>query len=133
MHSKSRSEILVFAPNPTVRKWIAEELAGEQLAIEARDSVADIALHVITEPTPGPDVVVVDFDEMQAADVEQLHSIRDVWSGTLIALGEVPREALRRMGAVHVVVRPLGSESLRKLVIEATREVPTAPMSKLEL
>jgi hypothetical protein len=124
----------VFAPDRGVLKWIRDELAGEAFAIETHESIPDLVMRIVTEPTPGPDVAIVDYTAMRLADIDELGSLRETaWGGMLIALGAVTIQTRRRMGAAHIVERPFGSEALRKLVTEAEHEVPTSRISKLEI
>ena len=79
---------------------------------------------------PGP--AIADFDAMTPVDVLQLHSIREGWFGTIIALGTVSDDLRTSLNIDRVLQPPFGSEVLRKAVTDVGLARPTTRMKKLE-
>ncbi len=80
---------LVYAPNHET--WIKSELAGTRIQIDVAKSVKQIVRVLTEEPPPRPQLFIVDFDSMNAAELLHLHSIREQgWFGTIVALGRIP-------------------------------------------
>jgi hypothetical protein len=122
---------LVFAPNPADAKWIDEELAGEQIAVEHAESVNEVVFALTAGPPPRAQILIADFDALSAADVLRLHSIREGWYGAIIGLGDVARDLRVSLNVAEVLARPFGVEVLRKAVKRVGVDKATTRMTKL--
>lgn len=112
--------------------WIEAELAGLGLSIQVARTVREAVAALTEDPPPRPQIMAADFDTLTAADVLQLHSIRESgWFGSLIALGKVSGALKTSLNIDRVLTRPLGREVLRKAVNQVGLDRPTAKMKKL--
>ncbi len=122
------NRVLIFAPDPRLRRWIEEELAGEPLVVAVARTAADIVRVLVETPPPRPGILVVDLDAMSPSDVLRVHMIRDRgWAGFVIALGDVAEELRTTLNVEHVLARPFGSEVLRTLVTELDKATTKMP------
>jgi len=120
---------IVFAPVAKRSEWIERELVREEIMIQTARSIVEVIAAVVDDPPPRPQILVVDFDSISAAEVLELHSIRERgWFGTIFALGKVPVE-LRKSLRIEQVLGSLVDNSLRVAVSEVgfdaqTRRLP---------
>jgi hypothetical protein len=121
---------IAFAPDPQVTAWIEHELFGEHIALHIAPAIGFIASLIETLP-PRPQILIVDFDALTPAQVEELRVVREAWFGTLIALGTVSDDLRASLHVDHVLARPLGSEALRKAVGSVGLERPTTRITRL--
>ena len=97
-------------------RWINEELTDEAIRVIAVTSVADLVARLADRPTM---IAIVDFDALSEADIQGLLNVRgDRWTGALIALGRVDSDLRQVLGVREMVLRPFGSERLRKAMSE---------------
>lgn len=133
---RDRAEVnraIVFAPDETVTRWIAQEVSGQRLHVQRAPSVKLLVAELIDSHPPRPQIAIVDFDALTPADVLHLHSIREQgWFGTLIALGSVSQDLRTSLNIGCVLPRPLGSEVLRKAITDVGLHRPTTRIRKLE-
>ena len=117
---------LVFAPDAARAAWIERELSHAPITIQVGRRIRTIIAALLRDPPPRPDVLVVDFDAILAADLIELHAIRrDGWFGRLIGLGNVTPELRRSLGVDHVLPEPLVRDSLLDCVAGTRHAVTT--------
>lgn len=109
------SAALVLARDTAVADWIADELRHSETELGTADTVDEVLLALFDIPPPRPQILVVDFDPLNASEVFQLHAVRARgWFGVIIGLGTVA-PALRTSLAVHrVLARPLDDGALAR-------------------
>lgn len=130
--SPEPNRILILASDPELIAWIETELTGLGLAIQIARSTREAVAALIEDPPPRPQIMVADFDPLNAADVLHLHAIREGgWFGALIALGEVADELQTSLNIDRILGRPLMSDVLRKTVNQVGLDRPTTKMRKL--
>lgn len=118
---------MAYAPRTSTVRWINEELTDEAIRVVVAASVADLVARVAERPTM---IAIVDFDALTEADIQALLNVRgDRWTGALIALGRVESDLRQVLGVRETVLRPFGSERLRKAMSEirvskATESLP---------
>jgi hypothetical protein len=87
--SKSAVRAVVYAPAADRAAWIEQELVPEDISIQMGRGIADVISALLDEPAPRPQILVIDFDALPAAEILELHTIRDQgWCGTIFALGK---------------------------------------------
>jgi hypothetical protein len=120
---------IVYAPVAKRSEWIERELVREEIMIQTARSIVEVIAAVVDDPPPRPQILVLDFDSLSAAEVLELHSIRERgWFGTIFALGKVPVD-LRKSLRIEQVLGSLVDNSLRVAVSEVgfdaqTRRLP---------
>jgi hypothetical protein len=122
---------LVFAPSEAVATWIKQELSGLALELEYAESVNEIVYATIATSPTRPQLLIADFDAMDPVDVLRIHSIREGWFGTVIALGTVAQELRVSLNIASVLTPPFASGPLRKAVTAIGLDRPTTKMTKL--
>lgn len=122
-----RRNLVAFAPRPGTLRWINEELTDEAFRIIGVTNVADLIARLNERANL---IAIVDFDSMTDADVMALLEVRaERWSGPLIALGRVESDLRSALSIREQLLRPFGSERLRKAMSEirgtqATQSMP---------
>jgi hypothetical protein len=117
---------LVFAPDAARAAWIERELSHAPITIQVGRRIRTIVAALLRDPPPRPDVLVVDFDAIPAAELIELHAIRrEGWFGRLIGLGNVAPELRRSLGVDHVLPEPLVRDSLLDCVAGTRHAVTT--------
>jgi len=125
--------VIVFAPDEVVARWISEELAGQPLSIQRAPYVKLLVAELVDLHPPRPQIAIVDFDALTAAEVFHLHAIREHgWFGTLIALGRASEELQASLNIERVLRRPFGTAALRKAVRDVGLDRPTARVRRLD-
>jgi hypothetical protein len=123
--------VMVFAPDPTIERWIEGELTSRGMTWQVGRTVEHVVAGLVEDPPPRAQVLVADFDAMSALDVLRLHSIReDGWFGILIGLGEVTRELRTSLRVEHVLRPPHVQGALADVIGNAkltlaTTKIPT--------
>jgi hypothetical protein len=110
----ARRHVVVYAPDPTVQKWIDEELVGEPCEVSLAGTIA-LAVDRIVAGDGLRKVLIVDVDALEASELDALDG---AWGQgvPLIGLGHVTREMRDVLHLTYVVRRPLGSEKLRAFI-----------------
>jgi hypothetical protein len=122
--------VIVYATNPGIRRWIEEELAGENYEVIAAPMFVD-ATNALRGPEVLRQLVVVDLEALSPEEIAELQRVRDQgWNGRLVGLGDA-REFSRGLRLTHAIPRPLGSESLRAYVSELEQNRDTMKLPKL--
>jgi hypothetical protein len=111
-------------------RWINEELTDEAFKIIGVTTVAELAARLAERANL---IAIVDFDAMSEPDLAVLLDVRAArWSGPLIALGRIEAEVRTQLSVREMLVRPFGSERLRKVMSEirsanSTQVLPAIP------
>ena len=126
---KSSVRAVVYAPVASRSAWVEGELVREEIVIQTARTITEVIAALVDDPAPRPQILVIDFDAMSAAEVLELHSIRDRgWFGTIFAIGRVPI-GLRKSLRIEQVLGSLVDNALRVAVSEVgfdaqTRRLP---------
>jgi hypothetical protein len=121
---------VVYAPSPERATWIEGELAREDIMIQNSRGIAHVISALTEDPTPRPQILVIDFDALDPGEVLELHTIREQgWFGTIFALGKVP-VGIRKSLRIEQVLDTLRENALRAAVSDVsfdakTRRLPT--------
>ncbi|HET7505368.1 MAG TPA: hypothetical protein VFK02_30320 [Kofleriaceae bacterium] len=118
--------VLVYAPSPVRASWVEAELASSAVMVQIGFSVEHVVSALVEDPPPRPQILVADFDEMNAGELMHLHVLREQgWFGRIIALGEVP-DALRSSLAIERVLgAPFARDALREVITDTEFVAPT--------
>ena len=124
------SRALVFARDEFVLSFIEAELVEDDITIQISRSAAQIVAALKDDPPPHPQILVADFDALDGPETLLLHSIREAWYGSIIALGTVPPDLVKSLNIERVLVRPLATDMVRDAVRaiglnRATTRIPT--------
>ena len=88
--SKTAVLAVVFAPEARTAAWIERELAREEIVVQTARTVTEVIAAVVDDPPPRPQIVIIDFDSLDAGAIVELHAIRERgWFGTILAIGKV--------------------------------------------
>lgn len=124
------SRALVFARDEHVISFIEAELVEDDITIQIARSASQIVAALKEDPPPHPQILVADFDALDAAEALFLHAIREAWYGSVIALGAVSPELVKSLNVERVIPRPLAPHTVRDAVRalglnRATTRIPT--------
>jgi hypothetical protein len=120
----SRMRVLVYAPTADSLGWIEEELAGGQVVVQVARSVRDLVCALVDDPPPRPQLLVADFDAMNAGELLHLHAIREQgWFGNIVALGTVPIALRGSLRTEKVIAPPYPPGALRAAISQSTYQV----------
>jgi hypothetical protein len=122
---------MIYAPEPSRAAWIESELARAPttVTIQVGRRVRTIVAALVRDPPPRPQVLIVDFDAIKAAELLELHAIRrEGWAGRLIALGLVPPSLRASLAIDHVITAPFLRDSLLDCVAGTRHATQTVPM-----
>jgi len=114
-------DIVIYAPDATVRSWIDGELATTGAVTKHVSAVPEIIKALIHEPAPRPRLLLVHVDQMAARELRALRELRDgAWTGTIVAIGGhgVPQPLRIELGIEHVVRAPFAADQLREVVVK---------------
>ena len=123
--------LLVYAPDPAVLRWVQEEIDDQRTTFYVVREMAELIWALTQDVPPRPQILVADFDSMSPGEVLELHSARERWFGSIIALGAVTDDLKASLNIEYVLGRPLGSETLRKAIGQVGLDRPTTKMPKL--
>lgn len=126
------SRALVFARDELVLSFLEAELGEDEITIQIARSASQIVAALKEDPPPHPQILVADFDALDAAETLLLHAIREAWYGSVIAIGLVPDELVKSLNIERVLARPLETHMVRDAVRaiglnRATTKIPTFP------
>jgi hypothetical protein len=111
--------VIVHAANDQRTEWVENELIQANAVIQYGRNVENIVAALTEDPPPRPQVLVVDFDAISAADLFQLHAIRELgWCGRIVGLGVVPNPLRASLGIERVLNTPLQTHTLRDVLSE---------------
>ena len=126
---KSFVRAVVYAPVAIRAAWIDKELGAEDIILARADTPRDVLALVMEDGLPRPQLLVLDFDSLSAAEVLELHALRERgWFGTILAIGKV-HPALRKSLRIEQVLGTLVDNALRGAVSDLgfdakTRRLP---------
>lgn len=135
MHTRRRirQRVIAFAPRVGTLRWIMEELDGEPYKVMGVRSIVELVAALKQAMPPGHPIAIADFDTMTEADICELEDLRKAnWGGVLIGLGHVERDVRLALRVSEVVMRPFGSERLRKSLSEADVDRTTQQIQLLQ-
>jgi hypothetical protein len=124
------SRALVFARDELVISFIEDELVEDSVTIQISRSASQVVAALKEDPPPHPQILIADFDALDAAEALILHAIREAWYGSLIAIGEVAPDLIKSLNVERVLARPLVTNMVRDAVRalglnRATTRIPT--------
>jgi hypothetical protein len=129
--SGEQTRVMIFAPEATRAAWIEGELARAPTAISIQTGrrVRTVVTALVRDPPPRPHILIVDFDAVTAAELLELHAIREEgWTGRLIALGAVPAGLRASLEVDDVLAAPLMRDSLLDCVAGTRYAAATVPI-----
>jgi len=124
---------VIYTPQAQVAKWVESELDRDGAVVQTAHSLPALMQSLVDDPTPRPNVLVVDLDAMAPGELLELHSLRERgWFGTIIGLGKVPSELRTSLGIDRSIAPPFVRDRLRDTITElrepaATRQIPKIP------
>lgn len=112
--------VLVYARQPLRAEWVQDELAIRGVMTQIGFSVDHVVSALVEDPPPRPQVLVADFDDLDAGEVLHLQVLREQgWFGRIIAIGErVPATLCQSLLIERVLTPPLVRGALRSAVGE---------------
>ncbi|HEY4179763.1 MAG TPA: hypothetical protein VGM90_23135 [Kofleriaceae bacterium] len=125
------TRVVVFAPTESLTKWIDAELVATGNLVQSARSMSAVVSSLVDDPTPRPQVLVLDVDGTQPGDLMYLHLVRERgWCGRIIGLGMVPPALRLSLGIERVLNTPYAQGTLRHAIDDigfsnTTRRIPT--------
>jgi len=120
--------VLVYAPIHMT--WIETELAHKAVIVQIAFSIDHVVSALVEDPPPRPQILVADFDAMQAGEIMHLHLLREQgWFGRIIALGDLPSSLRSSLAIERVLTAPFVRDALREAItdpgfVAATTRLP---------
>jgi len=108
---------VVYVSNRQIARWIEGELSRHGAAIQLARTVGEV-VRSLTVDTPRPDLMIIDIAAITAAQLLELHTVRDGWAGHIIAVGRLTPAVRASLGINHVLRPPFVRDLLRDLVAE---------------
>ena len=133
VRGNEQCRVLIYAPDPEVRRWVEHELFAEAVNPHAVESLADVVTTLTLVPPPWPQILIIDADAIGPADLDLLRTIRESgWAGSVISIGE-PSNGMQRCLDVDIALpRTFKSEMLRTAIKPIVhRERPTIPIRRI--
>lgn len=125
------TRVVVFAPTESLTKWIDSELETGGNMVQSARSMSAVVSSLVDDPTPRPQVLVLDVDGTQPGDLMYLHLVRERgWCGRIIGLGVVPPALRQSLGIERVLNTPYLDGALTSAINDIgftneTRRIPT--------
>jgi hypothetical protein len=117
---------VVYAPAAGVGNWIESELARDSAMVQTARSMRGLIKALVEDPSPSPNLLIVDLDALSPADLMELHSIRHLgWFGTILALGHVPAALRDSLTIAQTLSPPYVQYQLHDAIIELRTPAPT--------
>jgi hypothetical protein len=114
---------IVLAPAADRRRWIEAEIARVRAVVQVARSLRGVITALCDDPAPRPAVLVVDLDALTAAEVMQLHEVRERgWFGTIIALGRAVPALRKSLDLGRVLSAPFVEDALAEALAHARSE-----------
>ncbi len=109
--------VLAFAPGSDIEEWIVSEISRLDAFVQIERNVENVIAALIEDPPPRPAIVVVDFDQMEAGAMLQLHAIREQgWCGVIIGVGMIPLPLRSSLGIERVINLPATDGDLTQAI-----------------
>jgi hypothetical protein len=116
----------IYAPVAQVQRWIESELDRDGAMVQTARSVAGLVKALVEDPTPRPNVLVLDLDATTPVEVMELHTIRQLgWFGSIIAIGHAPTALRQSLWIDQVLTPPLVQDQLRDAIATLRAPQPT--------
>lgn len=109
--------VLVYARQPPRASWVEAELQHRGVMVQLGFSVAQVVSALVEDPPPRPQILVADFDDMDAGELLYLQVLREQgWFGRIIALGDVPSPLCESLSIERVIGKPFPRDALRDAI-----------------
>ncbi len=109
---------LVYVPG-LFSGWVESELDGTRALVQVGRTFEQAVAALVDDPTPRPQVLVLDFDALTAIELVELCSLRERgWFGSIIALGDIPKALSTQIGIECVLRPPVHGHALREAMAE---------------
>ena len=103
-----------YAPDDVIATWVEDELEQDGARIQVARSMHGLVQALVADPTPRPNVLIIDIDALSPAELMELHAIRHMgWFGSIIALGNTPPDLRKSLGVDQVLRPPYLANHLR--------------------
>jgi hypothetical protein len=125
--------VLIYAPDPDVRRWVEHELFAEAVNPHVVDGLADVVTTLTLVPPPWPQILILDAAAIGPADLALLSTIRESgWTGSVISIGDPSNGMQRCLGVDVALPRTFKNEMLRTTIKPIVhRERPTIPIRRI--
>lgn len=111
--------VLVYARQAPRASWVETELQHRTVIVQLGFSVAQVVSALVEDPPPRPQILVADFDDMDAGELFHLQVLREQgWFGRIIALGDVPETLCQSLSIERVIGTPFPRDALRDAITE---------------
>ena len=112
--------------------WLAHQLASLHVSLQTATTLPEVVAALVGDASSRPQMLIADFDALDAGAVMHLHTIRERgWFGAIIAVGSVSPDLVKSLAIASVLARPLDGDALRKAVEAAGLIKATTKMVKL--
>jgi hypothetical protein len=130
---EAKGSAIALAPDERLATWIGHQLAGTGVTLHTVRSVREAVDALVDDVPTRPQMLIADFDALDAGELLHLHSIRDKgWFGTIVGLGSLSDDLKKSLNIERVLPRPLDGDALRMAVAAAGLVKATTKMVRLE-
>lgn len=123
--------VLVYAHDANLA-WVERELIHTRALVQIARTMRDLVAALVEDPPPRPQVLIADFDDMRAAELLELHTLRDRgWFGSVLAIGDVSLALTRSLRIERTFSAPLPPNALRSMLTTMDHERQTVRMPRI--
>jgi hypothetical protein len=119
VRADGRPEVLVYAPEPYIQRWILDELIDTDPMVQVVRTTPEVMTALLRDEPPRPRVLILQVDGIPARELMSMRVLREeAWTGTIIVVGHhgVPHPLKLELQIDHIVRSPFAANQLRKLV-----------------
>jgi len=119
VRADARPEVLVYAPEPYIQRWILDELVDTDPMVQVARTTSEVISALLRDDPPRPRVLILQVDGIPARELLSMRTLREeAWTGTIIVVGHhgVPHPLKLELQIEHVVRSPFAVDQLRTLV-----------------
>jgi hypothetical protein len=120
---RSLVRVLIYAPSEIRATWIEAELQHKGVIVQIGHSIAQVVSALVEDPPPRPQILVADFDALDAGELMHLHVLREQ--------GYLPPSLRRSLAVERVLHAPYVRDALRDVITTSGFVAPTAKLPVL--
>jgi len=114
-----RPEVLLYAPEPYIQRWILDELVDTDPLVQVARTTPEVIAALLADEPPRPRVLILQIDGIPASELLAMRVLREeAWTGSIIVVGHhgVPHPLRLELQIEYVVRSPFVENQLRDVI-----------------